>query len=42
VAACRHRNPRATNTSRVEEHSESRVVVMNEYIGAFLSEIVQY
>ena len=35
VAACWHRSkPRATNTSRVEEHSESRVAVMNEYIGA--------
>lgn len=39
VAACRRRSrPRATKTSRMEEHSESRVAVMKEYIGAMSDE----
>jgi hypothetical protein len=44
VAACRHRSkPRATNTSRGEEHSESRVAINSQHnLDTFLSEIVQY
>ena len=39
VAACRHRSKlRATNTSRMEEHSENRVAIMKEYIGAMSDE----
>jgi hypothetical protein len=39
MAACRHRSkPRATNTSRMEEHSENRVAIMKEYIGAMSDE----
>jgi hypothetical protein len=39
VAACRYRNkPRATNTSRMEEHSENRVAIMEEYTGAMSDE----
>lgn len=39
VAACRRRSkPGATNTSRMEEHSESREAVMKEDIGAMSDE----
>jgi hypothetical protein len=39
VATCRRRSkPRATNTSRMEEHSENRVAIMEEYIGAMSDE----
>jgi hypothetical protein len=39
VAACRRRSkPRATNTSRMAEHSENRVTIMKEHIGAMSDE----
>jgi hypothetical protein len=39
----RHRSePRATNTSWMEEHSENRVVVMKEYIGSMSDERVLF
>jgi hypothetical protein len=39
MAARRYRSkPRATNASRMEEHSENRVAIMKEYIGAMSDE----
>jgi hypothetical protein len=39
VATCQRRiKPRTTNTSRMEEHSENRVAIMREYIGAMSDE----